>query len=91
MPFSCKDRGEMGGLQQGDVTDASVGTASNLNALLHAEIAREEALGGQALRIELHIADHSLQLTAPRHGADEGHLGEEGRQAVVGFIAEEGA
>ena len=83
--------GEVGGLQQQDVAHAGVGAACNSDALLHTEEAWHQPFGGQALGVELHIADHGLQLASARQGAEKGHLGEKGRQAVVGVIAEEAA
>lgn len=77
------DRRIARGLQQCHIAHSGVGATSDLYALLNVEIARIEALGGEALGIELHVADHGLQLAAARHRTDEGHLSEDGSEVAV--------
>ncbi len=80
------DGGTPANMQKSSVAHGGIGAASNGDAALHTEEARHEALGGQALRVALHVANHSLKLATPSEGADEGHLSEEGGQVVVAFV-----
>jgi hypothetical protein len=82
------DGGTATRLKDGKVANGGICAAGNDDALLHTEEARHEPLRGQPLGVELHVAYHGPQLTAAGEGAEEGHLGEEGGEAVVGFVTQ---
>ena len=58
-------------LQQAYIAYAAILAPAYLYILLHAEIAGHEALGRQALRVHIDIADGSRELAALSHRADK--------------------
>ena len=57
------------GHQQHGISYAIIAAAMDGDVPLHMKEARLQALGGQALRVHLYIAHHSMKLTAGQVGA----------------------
>ena len=70
------DGSEALGYQQHGISYTIIAAAMDDDIPLHMKEARLQALGGQALRVHLYIAHHSMKLTATRQRADKGPLGE---------------